>query len=193
VNAAAALLAAAALCLCACSRLPGPARVRADLPHLGTFEQSGTVDNPATLTTTTGKTALTIPAHTPVTVLADGSFTFTAASPVAVATALDTAHLTGPRSYAPPAPPTPGDKADGTARLWAWVALAAGVAAAAFGAVYHWPGIALGGGCVAAAALVVIALAAVPAWVWTVGIVGLIVAVGGWALWHLHVKKLYPS
>ncbi|MBC8010163.1 MAG: hypothetical protein H7067_08700 [Burkholderiales bacterium] len=40
---------------------------------------------------------------------------------------------TGPRSFTPPAAPSPGDEADGKARFWAWVWIAVCTVAAGFG------------------------------------------------------------
>ena len=165
-----------------------PARVRAAGGALS-FAQDGAAEVPATASAKTTTTAATVPPGVVVTAHPDGSISWTTAEPLRIETTVAEETATGPQSFAPPAPPSPADEADGRARWLAWVALVAGVAAGLFGLLKGWPMVGAGGGCVAAAAVAVLALSAVPPWVWTLGVVGVVLAAAGWALWRFCFRS----
>ncbi len=176
--------------LAGCHRGPAPVSpwFRADLPHLGELDLGGEAAEPATLDLSQAETGFTIPPGTPVNLAADGSLSFTAAAPVSVTGRSSNLAATGPRAYAPPAAPTPSDNADATARLWAWIAAGLGVVGLALGLFKGWPLVRTGGACIVAAAIAVLALHAVPAWVWSIVGVGAVLAIAGPLLWRFRVR-----
>lgn len=95
-----------------------------------------------------------------------------------------------PTHYAPPAPATPAELADGNLKIWLTLGAVVGVAAGLFGVVRGWDFIAIGGACVAAASGVGLIASKIPSWVYIVGAVGATIAGAGWAAWHFKIKPL---
>lgn len=175
--------------LAGCSARPGAAPyIKADLPHLGTFDLGGDAAQPGSLATSAGGASIDIPAGAAVTVAPDGAITFTAAEPVRIETRTASATLGGPVAYPPPAAPTPSDNADATARLWAWIAAGLGVVGLALGFLKGWPLVRAGGLCLAAAAVAILALQAVPDWIWAIVGLGAVLALAGPLLWRFVIR-----
>ncbi len=170
---------------CAPGRAP---RARIDRPGLYQLYQDGLAQTPATTTDKTSSAAATIPPGVPVTAHPDGSITWTTAAPLSVVTTRSESTATGPASFAPPAPPSPADEAEGKARLWLWLGIVAGGAAGVFGLVRGWDMVATGGGAVAAACVAALALQRVPSWLWAILGAGLAAALVGPWIWHRRIK-----
>ena len=102
-------------CLVGCAN--GARRVHAVAPAAvitgagASLTQNGEAQTPAAADTTAGRSALTIPAGTPVSIAPDGVATFTAALPISLTSSFDRFRATGPAAFTPPAPPTPADEA----------------------------------------------------------------------------------
>lgn len=167
-----------------------PPKIRAEIPQLGTLWHEGDAETPGSVDVERGETSLEIPAGTSVTIDAAGVVSFTPAEPVRVHGVRFAASLTGPKAFTPPAPPplpSPGDIADGRARWLGWIGLFVGVALVFVG-FKGWPVVGTGGAGVAGASVAVLALSAVPRFVWGIGGGGLILAALGWGLWHYWLR-----
>lgn len=112
------VLLVAALCLAGLGCQTSPRQVRAPAvtitgPAGASLAQSGDAATPAAAETSAGRSALVIPAGTPVAIAPDGVATFTAAAPVRLAAEFTGFRATGPGAFTPPAPPSPADVARG--------------------------------------------------------------------------------
>lgn len=164
-----------------------PGRMRSDGGTLS-FEQAGAAEVPGKASAKTTTAATIVPPGSVVTAHPDGSISWTTAEPLRVETTIAEETATGPQSFAPPAPPSPGDVADGRARWLAWIALGLGLAAGFFGTFKGWQVLGLGGWCVAGAAGFILILPAIPVWVWVLGGVGVAAAVGGPAYYRFVLR-----
>jgi hypothetical protein len=151
--------------------------------------QTGAAAKPATAARKQVRVETFIPPGVEVSAWTDGRISWKTTAPQPVATTTTDESAAGPQSFTPAAPPTPSEEADGQARLYAWLAIIIGGAAGIFGAVRAWPMVGIGGGCVAAAGVAVVALGSIPEWVWTVLSVGLVVAVAGPLIWRFHLQR----
>lgn len=158
-------------------------------PH-AEVKQAGDVAQPAQVTTSTTKTELPIPAGAKVSieipVPVEGKPT---PPPVVLSSVTTTEHVVAPTSFQPPAPPTPAQLADGQMKVWFWIGLIVGGAAALFGLVRGWNMVMYGGLCVAGACAFGIFVQNSP---WLLAVIGLGVAlkIAGPTLYHTVVKKL---
>lgn len=157
------------------------------------IQQTGDAARPATAAEASTRTETTIPPGVDVTAHPDGRITWRNAAPLALVSTHTAATATGPAAFQPPAPPTPAEEAAGRAALWMRLGLVAGVAAAVFGLVRGWDFVAYGGGAIAAACVVGLSLAAVPAWLWAVFGLGAAACVLGPVLWHTRLKHTGPA
>jgi hypothetical protein len=186
---------AALLTLAACQtgrKTTTPPRAQASAGSVG-VSQTGDAATPATATENVTRTETTIPPGSLVTVHPDGSVTWTNAAPVALVSTHSQASATGPAAFTPPAPPTPAEEARGRVTLWLWLGLVAGAASGAFGLVRGWDVLAVGGGVIAAACVLGLALAACPPWLLFVLGLGVAACVIGPVLWHTKLKPRAPA
>lgn len=150
------------------------------------IHQSGDVAVPAQTTVTTTKTEAPIPPGSRITIETPPT-----ASNVAIPTLVTstiTERATGPTSFTPSAPPTAVQLADANAKLWFWIGLCIGVAAALFGLVRDWNLVMYGGLAVAGACAFAIYVQQSP-WVFAVIGAGVALKVAGPYIWHTSVKS----
>ena len=151
-------------------------------------EQSGPAAVPATAGRDETRVETVVPPGVTVTAHPDGSVSWVTAAPLSVVTTRTAEHATGPAAFAPPAPPSPAAQADGRARWLGWIGIIGGTAAGLFGLFRGWPVLGIGGGCLAAAGAVSLAVAALPVWFLGLVLVGAVCTVGGPSLWHFWLK-----
>ena len=178
---------------CGCSSLTGRAKSPAatmTAPNGGTLTQTGDAAKPAAASSSSGRSAFTVPKGVPVTIAPDGAASFTTTEPLTFSASFEAYRATGPQAFTPPAPPTPTDEAAGRASLWFRLGVAAGAALGIFGLIEGWKILALGGAALSGACLVALSLAAVPVWVWITLGIGAAAVIGGPALWHLKLAPL---
>ena len=155
--------------------------------------QAGSAAEPATANERTTRTETVIPPGVDVTAHPDGRVTWRNAEPIALVSTFTDSTATGPRSHTPPAPPTPSDHAAGRASLLMRLGLVVGAALAVFGLVRGWDFVAWGGGAVAAACVLGLALASIPPWLWIVlGIGGAACVLGPVAWLKLRPRAAPP-
>lgn len=149
-------------------------------------EQAGAVAQPTQVTTQTTKTDVPIPAGAKVTIEMPPAKPDD--KPTILTTSTTTEHVVGPTSFQPPLPPSPGDLASGTLKVWFYVGLVVGCAAALFGLVRGWNLVMYGGLCVAGACAFAIFVQSSP---WVFALIGLGVALkfAGPYIWHTQIKK----
>lgn len=163
------------------------------LPSGTELHQTGDVAQPAQTTVTTTKTEAPIPPgsritiETPVT-LAGGR----PQPPASLSTTTTTEHAVAATSFAPSAPPTPSQLADGQAKLWFWIGTFIGTAAAIFGLVRDWNFVMYGGLAVAGSCLFAIFIQAHPLIFVLIG-VGIALKFVGPIIWHTKLKPPISS
>lgn len=188
---------------CALSPFKPAKAPRAEVTAPGVaISQDGDTPEPAAVNTSSSKAALPVPAGSVVRLAAgtaEGekvenkglSVELSAPSVLTVETVSTVA--SGPRSFTPPAPPSPVEISKGRAAFWLTLGLRVGMVlgfgALGFGLVRDWDLVAIGGGCIALACLVGELIERVPPWLWGLLGIGCAAAVIGPSLWHLKLKK----
>lgn len=150
-------------------------------------KQTGDAAQPATVTTSTTKTEAPIPAGSRITIETPAAET---KGPVPMLTTTTTAErIVGPAAYAPPLGPTPSDIAGANLKIWFWVGLVIGSAAALFGLVRGWNLVMWGGICVASACALAIFVQTSPLVFALLG-VGVALKLAGPYIWHTQIKQV---
>lgn len=152
--------------------------------------QAGDVAQPAQVTTQTTKTDVPIPAGSTITIVTPAKTDDKKPDPVLVSTST-TEHVVGPTSFQPSAPPTPSQLADGQVKIWFWIGLAIGLAAAIFGLVRDWNFVMYGGIAVASACAFAIFVQAHPLVFVVIGL-GIALKFAGPWFWHTQMKNKQP-
>ncbi len=179
------------LCSACSSWRPTAPKATVSTPQ-GSIVQDGPAESPATLETSTTATETPIPPGSRVTIETPPAPAspgpVSSPAPILVSRT-NTTHLSGPKAYTPPAPPTPAQHALGVASIWAWAGIALGVAAFAFGLVRGWDLVMTGGICVALGSGAILLFGQAP---WLFGVIGagLALKFAGPYLWHRKVKPI---
>lgn len=185
----------AALLLSGCGSIPRIFNPAAATVTAGAsaVTQTGTAEVPASAEVVTDTRSVPLPSGTEIIFdEALGTVTLRLSQATTLATTTRTERATAPRSYAPPAPPTPVDEAQGRAALLYRLGLVLGGAAGVFGLVRGWDFVMWGGGAVAAGCALGIWLDRSPAALAIVG-GGCAFAIAGVIAWHFKVKPALPS
>lgn len=154
------------------------------------MKQVGDAAQPATVTTSTTKNEFPIPWGAKVVVEMPSAPT-PAVPPPIMTTSTTIEHVVGPTSFQPPAPPTAGALADANVKIWFWIGLAVGVAAAIFGLVRDWNLVMYGGIAVAGACAFAIFVQAHPLVFVVIGL-GIALKFAGPWFWHTQLKNKQP-
>jgi hypothetical protein len=156
------------------------------------FAQTGDAAAPATVTTDTQRTSITLPAGTLVFVDKVLGLVYRLGVDTPIFTETRRVSITGPKAFTPPAAPTPSEEAAGIAAQWFWALLVGGVALAALGIWWRGKWVIIGGAIAAGAGAFGLFVQSNP-WVLTVAGVGVLIAAGGFLAWHLWLKPKQPG
>lgn len=152
-------------------------------------KQAGDVAQPTQVTTQTTKTDVPIPPGSKVTIeIPVQKPDESTLPPVTLTSTTSTEHVIGPTSFQPPPPPAPSALADANLKIWFWLGLVVGGAAALFGLVRGWNLVMYGGLCVAGACAFAIFVQSSP-WVFLVIGLGVALKFAGPYIWHTQVKQ----
>lgn len=106
----------------------------------------------------------------------------------------------GPVAFDPPKPPTAGELADAEAdaktKIWLYIGLVGGIAAAGVGLIYHFPIVAGAGGCVSASCgfgLMVAKSMKDHPWISHVFAAGLIAGLVALGIYYLKIRPNEPK
>lgn len=191
-----ALLFVAIALIAGCLSGKNPAKaptVKMESPSGVKLEQSGDAQVPAKIESKKTDTVVALPMGT--SVVFDqtlGTVTLHLAQPSTLRQTATADRLEAPRSYTPPAAPTPAELAKGQATLYFWIGLVVGICAAVFGLVRAWNLVMYGGIAVAAGCAFAIFVQDNPLVLWLIGF-GVLLKIAGPLIWHTVLKHKQPT